>query len=218
MNEDRSATALKARAVVGAGGALLTSLMRSTRWEVEGAERFEALTGKPCVYVLWHGRLLPCSYYHRTRGLATLISQHRDGDYIAGVVERWWGFHAIRGSSSRGGTSALREIVRTLRRGTAVAITPDGPRGPRQKMKTGPLLAAQLAGVPLMPVSAGSRSAWWLGGWDRFLIPKPFSRIRLLYGEPVTVPREAGEREVEAIAAHLEEELNQLTRRADDGR
>jgi len=207
---------VRSRAITSLGGALLTSLLRTARWEIRGVENFIPAGGGTCVFVLWHGRLLPCSFYHRNRGLATLISQHRDGDHIAGVVERWWGFSPIRGSSSRGGTSALREIVRTLRSGKSVAITPDGPRGPRQKIKPGPLIAAQLAGVPVVPVSAGTQSAWWITGWDRFLIPRPFSRIRLIYGEPVTIPREADEKEIERLAAHLEERLNFLTELADE--
>lgn len=209
-------TRLKSRAITTVGGAFLTAMLRTARWEIRGGENYIAAPDGTCVYVLWHGRLLPCSFYHRHHGLATLISQHRDGDHIAGVVERWWGFSAIRGSSSRGGTSAIREIVRTLRRGQSVAITPDGPRGPRQKMKPGPLIAAQLAGVPVIPVSAGASSGWWITGWDRFLIPKPFSRIRLIYGDPVSVPRDADELEIERLAAHLEERLNSLTVLADE--
>jgi lysophospholipid acyltransferase (LPLAT)-like uncharacterized protein len=214
MTSDASG-GLKARAISGVGGALLTSLLRTARWDILNGEGFRRGALDPCVYVLWHGRLLPCSYFHRGQGLATLISQHRDGDYIAGVVERWWGFHAIRGSSSRGGSGALREIVRTLRRGVSVAITPDGPRGPRQKMKHGPLIAAQLAGVPVVPVSAGTPTAWWLGGWDRFMIPRPFSRIRMLFGEPLSVPRDADAAEIERLAKLLEEQLDELTARVD---
>lgn len=208
---------LKVAAVGGLGGGLLTALMNSTRFEVHGREHYDRWWGsrRPVVFCLWHGRLLPCSYYHRGEALGTLISQHRDGDYIAGVVEGWWGFLAARGSSSRGGTGALRQVVRMLKQGTAVAITPDGPRGPRQKMKPGPLLAAQLAGVPLIPVSAGAERGWWVGGWDRFLIPKPFSRVRLIYGEPVTVPRDAGADELERIGTSLERALDELTERAD---
>src|SRR5690606_8758609 len=134
--------------------------------------------GKPAIYLLWHGRLLPCSYYHRHHGLATLISRHRDGDYIAGVVQRW-GFRTIRGSSSRGGAAALLQMERLLRDGVSLAITPDGPRGPRQKMKPGPLYAAQRAGVPVIPVTAGCSRAWWFEGWDRFMVPQPFARIHL---------------------------------------
>lgn len=208
---------LKAEAIVGLGGATLTGLLRTARYEVSGREHYEAWWGvrKPAIFVLWHGRLLPCSYYHRHDGAATLISRHRDGDYIAGVVDRWWGFRPLRGSSSRGGSAALRQIVRVLHGGTAVAITPDGPRGPRQKMKPGPVLAAQMAGVPLIPITAGAARAWWVGGWDRFLVPKPFTRIHLVYGEPVFVSPDAGEEEIQQVQEDLERRLNDLTATAD---
>src|SRR5690606_15378423 len=105
----------------------------------------------PAVYVLWHGRLLSCAYYYRKWRLGTLITRNRDGDYIAGMIARW-GYTVLRGSSSRGGTTALRSIVRMLKAGQGVAVTPDGPRGPRQRMKLGPLQAAQMARVPIIPV------------------------------------------------------------------
>lgn len=210
---------LKTAAISGAGGALLNSLLASTRFEVAGAEHYASTwgVGKPVVFVLWHGRLLPCTYYHRQQKLATLISQHRDGEYITRIVERW-GFEVVRGSSSRGGAQALRQIVRTLRRGTAMAITPDGPRGPREVMKPGALIAAQMAGVPVIPVAAGTPRAWWFGGWDRFLVPKPFARIRMEYGEPFLIPREATEREIEEeFCPEVERRLGALMRRVDGG-
>lgn len=223
MNASGSAPAgrlapLRTRVVSRLGGGLLTGLMRTTRYERTGTEHYDAWigSGRPAIYVLWHGRLLPCSYYHRDHGLATLISRHRDGDYIAGVVERW-GFRLVRGSSSRGGAAALLQMVRLLREGVPLAVTPDGPRGPRQKMKTGPLYAAQRAGVPLIPVTAGSQSAWWVEGWDRFLIPRPFARIRMAYGEPMFVPADAREEEVGRLARSLEERLNALTAQVDAG-
>lgn len=206
----------KLRLGSAAGGALLGGLMSTARWEVRGREHYDAWigSGRAALYVLWHGRLLPCSYFHRHQGLATLISRHRDGDYIARVVERW-GFRAVRGSSSRGGAPALRRMVQLLREGVPLAVTPDGPRGPMRRMKVGPLRAAQLAGVPLVPVTAGADRAWWFGGWDRFLVPQPFARIRLHYGEPLFVPREAAPEEVERLAGVLEARLNRLTERAD---
>lgn len=209
---------LRTRLISTLGGGLLTGLMRTTRYERSGTEHYDAWlgSGRPAIYVLWHGRLLPCSWYHRNRGLATLISRHRDGDYIAGVVERW-GFRAVRGSSSRGGAAALLQMVRLLRDGISLAVTPDGPRGPRQKMKAGPLFAAQRAGVPLIPVTAGTGSAWWFEGWDRFLVPRPYARLRLAYGEPLFVPAEAGAEEVERLAGELEARLNALTERVDGG-
>jgi lysophospholipid acyltransferase (LPLAT)-like uncharacterized protein len=202
----------KARLVSSLGGALITGLMRTTRFEITNGAIYEEWLRprRAAVYVLWHGRLLPCSYYHRNRGLATLISLHRDGDYISGVVEKW-GFQVLRGSSSRGGTKALRQMVRLLRNGVPIAVTPDGPRGPRQEMKLGPILAAQMAGVPVIPVSAGNDRAWWFEGWDRFMVPKPFSRIRLKYGEPVQIPPEADQPALERIAAELQAALNRLT-------
>lgn len=210
---------LKTRAISLGGAAVLNTLLGTIRWERTGTEHYDSHLGRgaACIHVLWHGRLLPCAYYHRDHGLATLISQHRDGDYIAGVVERW-GFHAVRGSSSRGGAAALLQMVRLLRDGVPLAVTPDGPRGPRQKMKPGPLFAAQRAGVPLIPVSAGADRAWWFGGWDRFMVPKPFARIHLAYGEPMFVPPEADAAEVERLAKVLEDRLNALTREVDGHR
>jgi lysophospholipid acyltransferase (LPLAT)-like uncharacterized protein len=211
-NDGAPEVPLKARMISSLGGGLITGLMRTTRFEIENGVIHEEWLRprRAAMYLLWHGRLLPCSYHHRNHGLATLISLHRDGDYISGVVEKW-GFQVLRGSSSRGGTKALRQMVRLLRGGTPIAVTPDGPRGPRQEMKLGPLLAAQMAGVPVIPVSAGTDRAWWFEGWDRFMVPKPFSRIRLKYGEPVRIPPDADQAEVERTAVELQAALNRLT-------
>ena len=207
---------LRDRLLADAGGALLTSLMRTVRYDLRDDRSFREWTGagRPALWVLWHGRLLPCSFWGRGLGLGTLISHHRDGDLIARIVEGW-GFRVVRGSSSRGGAGALRDLVRLLQEGVSVAVTPDGPRGPRQTMKTGPLVAAQLAGVPLLPVSAGGDRAWWFEGWDRFMVPKPFARVRLAYGEPFHVPPEAGEAELEEMAKAIEARLNRLTDEVD---
>ncbi len=208
----------QARVISAVGGGLLTTLMRSTRFETRNDRVYEEWLRpqRAAMYLLWHGRLVPCSYHHRDHGLATLISLHRDGDYIAGVVEGW-GYQVLRGSSSRGGTGALRQMVRLLRAGTPIAVTPDGPRGPRQKMKLGPILAAQMAGVPVITVSAGTDRGWWFEGWDRFLIPKPFSRIRLTYADPVWVPRGLSESELSSFATTIEETLNRQTDEVDRG-
>ncbi|HET8656779.1 MAG TPA: lysophospholipid acyltransferase family protein [Longimicrobiaceae bacterium] len=209
---------LRARLAASVAGGLLTGLMRTTRYEAIDEQHYREWlgSGRTAIYVLWHGRLLPCSYRHRHEGLATLISQHRDGDYIARVVEGW-GFRTVRGSSSRGGGAALRQLVRLLREGTSIAVTPDGPRGPRQKMKLGPLLAARLTGVPMIPVTAGTDRAWWFEGWDRFLVPKPFARFRIAYGAPIFVPRTADEGELERLADEMEARLNALTEVVDGG-
>jgi lysophospholipid acyltransferase (LPLAT)-like uncharacterized protein len=195
---------------VVAGGLLATVRFRS-----EHRDRFDRLAARgPALYALWHGRLLPLTYYHRHRGIAALVSQSADGEYIARMVEGW-GFDTVRGSSSRGGREALREVVRRVRAGQSMAITPDGPRGPRQKVQPGVIIAAQLTGAPILPVVAGCSRAWWPGGWDRFCVPKPFSRVLVLYGEPRFVPRTADEDEIREHAAQLEREMNALIEQVD---
>ena len=213
-----SGTALTRRQSVGAalGGATLDALMRTTSVRTEGEENFRQFwrEKRPVVFTLWHGRLLPCTYHHRHQGVVTLISQHRDGEYINRVVRKW-GYTAVRGSSSRGGLDALRELVRHLKNGRSLAITPDGPRGPREKLKPGPLLAAQLAGAPVIPVASGASRASYFGGWDRFMIPHPFARLQIAYGEPVYVPRRADEAQLQSVAEEVEARLGVLMQRVD---
>jgi lysophospholipid acyltransferase (LPLAT)-like uncharacterized protein len=195
------------------GGPLLTELMKSVRSELVSGAEVETevmMTRRPAIYVIWHGRLLPGAFHYREQRLATLISRNRDGDHIAGVVESW-GFRVIRGSSSRGGAAALRQIVQTLEEGTSVALTPDGPRGPRQQMKLGPLQAARLAGVPLVPATAGAVRAAYFGRWDRFLVPAPFTWVPVALGEPMWVPSDVADDQLEGYRALLEERLNALT-------
>jgi lysophospholipid acyltransferase (LPLAT)-like uncharacterized protein len=202
---------LRFRLAGSVGGCVLDALFRTATFDVIGEENYAPVRdrGTPCFMVIWHGRLLPAGYYHRGRGMVGLISRSEDGEYIARVLRRW-GYDAVRGSSSRGGMPALREIVRLARSGRTIAITPDGPRGPRQKLKPGVLAAARATGLPMVPVAAGADRAWWFESWDRFLVPKPFARIRVAYGSPFEVPRDAGPEEIEAIGRRLEAELNRL--------
>lgn len=203
-------------AIVRGGGLLLDALLGSCRFRVAGTEHYRRYwdAGEPVVFVLWHGRLLPCTYHHRELGLTTLISQHRDGDYIAGIV-RGWGYHPVRGSSSRNATGALRELVRSVRNGSSVAITPDGPRGPRGELKPGAVALAQLTGAPLIPASCSADRAWWFGGWDRFLVPQPFARCTVGFGPPVEVPRDASPSRLEQLRRETQERLHTLTRSLD---
>lgn len=199
-----------------AGSTLLGALHKTARFEVEGAEHYRQFTeaGRPVIFVLWHGRLLPLAYHHRHQDLVALVSRSKDGEYIARVLERW-GFDPVRGSSSRGGGTALRQLVRRARGGRTLTLTPDGPRGPRQRMKPGALIAAQMSGLPLIPVAAGADRGWWFESWDRFLVPKPGARIRVAYGEPYFVPRDADTAALEEHGRTLEAALNRLTEEVD---
>jgi lysophospholipid acyltransferase (LPLAT)-like uncharacterized protein len=139
----------------------------------------------PSVYAFWHRSLLACAYRFRNKGIAILISRSFDGELIARTVELL-GFHAIRGSSSRGGATGLRKMERAFRDGHRCAITADGPRGPAQIAKPGAAQLASLVGAPVGAFYALPERAWQLRTWDRFLIPKPFSRVAVTF--PAIVP------------------------------
>lgn len=198
------------------GKYLLDALLATVRFRVRTPEPHRPLTAHGAViYTLWHGRLLPLTFLHRRQNIATLISQSSDGEYIARVVERW-GYTAVRGSSSRGGSAALREMVKLARTGRSLAITPDGPRGPRQQLKPGVLTLAQLSGQPIIPMSASATRAWWVDArWDLFLVPKPFATVFVRYADPVYVPRDADETATAAIGREVEATLKRLTEETD---
>ena len=204
-------------AVIGTAGRLvLDALMKTVRIEVRDDPAYSALaaTGEPVVYTLWHGRLLPLTWHHRDENIGALISLSKDGEYIARVVQGW-GYRVVRGSTSRGGSRALAEMIRLGRKGHSLAFTPDGPRGPRERMKPGVLVAAMRAGLPIVPLSAACSRGWWFEGWDRFLVPKPFSRLVLSHGAPLRVPAGTDEAGIEKIAAELESRLRLLQGRLD---
>jgi len=198
-----------------AGRAAVDALLATVRYELDEPPAYRALleSGQPILYVLWHGRLLPLTHANRGRGLVTLISLSRDGEYIARIVEGW-DYTVVRGSTSRGGAKALARLVRLARQGRSIAVTPDGPRGPRERMKPGALLLARRAGLPVVPAAAAATRAWWFEGWDRFLVPQPFSRVRIAYGEPMSIEGEdeatleQASREVEARLAALQAQVD----------
>jgi lysophospholipid acyltransferase (LPLAT)-like uncharacterized protein len=154
----------------------------------------------PTVFAFWHRSLLACAYRFRNRQIAILISRSFDGELIARTVELL-GFRAIRGSSSRGGATGLRQMAEAYAAGHRCAITADGPRGPSQVAKPGPAQLAALTGAPWVGAFyAFPLSAWTLKSWDRFLIPKPFSRVLVTF--PAHVPPEQA-----AIQAALDQSV-----------
>lgn len=169
----------------------LVRLLASTwRYRVRGWEHVTAAraSGRPVIYVCWHSRLLPLLYHRRNEGIALLISRHRDGGYLADLSRRL-GYRVVRGSSKRGGEVGLLGLVRHLQGGGEVALTPDGPRGPAERLKPGALAAAQHAEALVIAAGARASRAWWIRSWDRFCVPKPFARVDVAYGPPFTVAR-----------------------------
>ncbi len=139
--------------------------------------------------------------------LAAIISQSRDGDLIAEVVTRLH-FHPIRGSSSKGGKEALEAIVEYLADHPAAVHAVDGPRGPKGIVKAGIIRIAQRSGALIYPVIISTNRAWILKSWDHFLIPKPFSRVTIRWGEPISVPKDLPEAEFESLRQRIEENIN----------
>lgn len=166
--------------------------------------------GKDVVYAIWHSSMLASAYSGRNLGIKVLISHHTDGEYIAQVVKRL-GFSVVRGSTTRGGVNALLDLLKKSQKGTSIAITPDGPRGPRFIVQPGVIFLGQKTGSPIIPVSLGLANYWELPSWDRFRIPKPFSKAIVMYGDPIKIPPEIDKTKIEEYRILLEKTLNELT-------
>ena len=145
--------------------------MRTIRVRFHGYDAFS----DPVVYLFWHNRLFPLIFTHRRRGVVVLVSTHRDGELVAGVL-RIFGFGLARGSATREGSRAVRSAIEGVKRGRSVAITPDGPGGPCYEFKEGAWRLATGLRAPVLYVGVAYSSCWELGSWDRFMLPAPFSR------------------------------------------
>lgn len=212
MSLARSEIGYSIAGVLGQG--LVGSIFSTVRFEVQGAEHLREgrSRGRPVVYMLWHEQLLPLTYFHRDTGAVVLVSEHADGEYITRVIRRL-GYAAVRGSSTRGGVKGLRGLIRAARRGRDLAITPDGPRGPRRQVKPGALLVAQMEDLAIVPVAAGASRGWRFRSWDRFMVPAPMSRIKVAYGPPSWISRDSGERGRTRAATELGGKLAELCAR-----
>jgi lysophospholipid acyltransferase (LPLAT)-like uncharacterized protein len=169
----------------------------------------------PFIWCFWHGRmLLPPKLLPQGHRVHVLISGHRDGRLIAEAIRRLR-LHSVAGSSSRGARGATLTLMRLLRAGDSIGITPDGPRGPRMRAQKGAVALAALSGAPIVPVSISTTRANFSRSWDRFLIPRPFGRAEVRIGEPIWVPKDAGDRVLALARRRLEDELNRLTAEAD---
>ena len=180
------------------------ALVWSLRIQIEDPDRLLVRkSGEPHIFIFWHNRLLlfPLIWKRfllgdRPVGVA-MISASKDGELITRFLSRF-GLVAVRGSANRRGSGALRELAGWIKRGHDIGITPDGSRGPCYEIKPGLVLLAQLSGRPLLPISLEYSRAWRTKSWDRFFIPKPFSKVTFIVGEPLTVRRTANAEEFEA--------------------
>jgi len=170
------------------------------------------------IYAVWHNRLALCLEAYRTyarprsaaRGLAALVSASRDGGFLAAVLE-CYGVRPVRGSSSRRGPQALLELTTWAERGYDLAITPDGPRGPRYVVQDGVISLAQVTGLPIVPASYRLSRFLRLRSWDGFIVPLPFARWEVILGKPLHVPRQVSETEREEFRRELQRRLLEIT-------
>jgi hypothetical protein len=187
------------------------------RWRVIGGEVPQSFwdRGQPFILAFWHGRILMMPYcWRRRQPIKMLISQHRDGQIIARTVSHF-GIETIVGSSSKGGSAALRAMLQSLKNGTCVGITPDGPRGPRMRASDGIAQVARLSGRPVIPCSFSTRRRKILGSWDRFAVALPFSEGVFVWGAPIDVPGNAKAEDLRQARDAIEEELIAITEQAD---
>ena len=198
-------------------GALLIALIGRTLRVESSTEPGGVPAGEaPPAFVIgpfWHRAVIPATWLFRRQGIAVMTSRSFDGEYIARVIERF-GFVAVRGSSSRGGSAALLGMRTALEEGHIAAFTIDGPRGPRFVAKPGPVMLARITGAPIYCFYVACQRPWILRSWDAMMIPRPFSRVHLRWAEPFRVPADAGEAEMKELHQRMQESLERARRDA----
>jgi len=173
----------------GFGLYLFVRLIGATlRFETIGQENLEKIegSGRLPIYAFWHDRIIAGTYFFRNQRIIVLSSQSFDSEYTARCIQRL-GYGIVKGSSSKRAVAGLVGMIRMMKKGYAAAFTLDGPRGPRYEVKMGPVILAQKTGNPLLPFVVECRKSWRLRSWDRLNIPKPFTQVAVIFGEPIYV-------------------------------
>ena len=206
---------LQARLISATGYPVINALASTYRWREEGLAHLDAVkrSGRQPIMAFWHGRILPSTYFFRRRGIVVITSENFDGEWIAGIIERF-GYGTARGSTSRGAVKALVQLKRDMAAGKPAAFTLDGPRGPAKVAQPGAVWLAKATGNPIVPFHIESSRHWTLGSWDRTQIPKPFSDVAIAIGEPIEVAPDADETAMEQARLTLEARLQSLESRA----
>lgn len=185
--------------------------------EFTGREVLDAARRDPGRYILcfWHSRFVLMPYVYPGPRIVVLSSNHADAEALVRILRKF-GIEQARGSTSRGGATGVRQILRKVEDGCDVGLTPDGPRGPRRRVQPGVVAVARFTGLPIIPVAFSARPARRLRTWDGTLLPKLYSKGLFVYGNPIRVPREADDAAQEAHRLALEAELDRITDGADD--
>ena len=206
---------LEAKLIAMAGYRVIVALGSTLRWKTEGLEHLEAIarSGRQPVMAFWHGRILSATYFFRRRGIVVITSENFDGEWIARIIERF-GYGTARGSTSYGARKGMLRLVRAMRQGRPAGFTLDGPRGPAMVAQPGAVWLARATGNPVLPFHLEASRHWSMRSWDRTQIPTPFSTVALVVGEPMAVPADAQDEELERWRVELERRLSALERQA----
>ena len=193
--------------------AFARAVCTTVRWRVHGLQNVE---DADCGVLLciWHGRTFLPANLMRNRGIWALFSLSNDGEAQSRIFSLL-GYRVIRGSTGRGGERAAIEAIRVLRKGDMLAITPDGPRGPAGVVQGGVLLMAKKSGAAMVPMGVSAKPRWQIKTWDRYLVPVPFCKASIRFGEPIWFSKDATDEEMECVRQKLTEAMNRLQDEAD---
>jgi lysophospholipid acyltransferase (LPLAT)-like uncharacterized protein len=173
----------------------------------EGAQ--EKIDQRPLIASFWHASIIPATYMCRNLGVRVMSSNSYDGEYMGRIIRKF-GFVAVKGSSSRNAVRALLGLRRALQDGWTVAFSIDGPRGPRYKVKPGPVALARSSAVPMTTFHMAVDKAWVLNTWDRLIIPKPFSRVLMRIGKLIPVPPDTSDEDLGRYEQELQDSLDRI--------
>lgn len=194
---------------------LITALCKSLKVIKQNYEVVEVLNKKKQNYVLafWHGTMILPWYLHRSPEFAALTSKSKDGDLLAKILKKW-NYQVVRGSSSTGGDVAIGIMVDYAKNKYSIAITPDGPRGPKQKFKAGAVITAKKSNIPIVLAGVGFKKKKSLNNWDMFEVPYLFTAAKIIYSEPIYIESNLSYEETSAVILKCDEELNRLQQSA----
>jgi hypothetical protein len=196
--------------IIAAGYGFIRLIGPTLRVSISYEEGAQPTVGqRPLILSFWHACIIPATYLFRNVGIRVMSSNSYDGEYMGRIIHKF-GFVAVKGSSSRNAVRALLGLRRALQQGWAVAFSLDGPRGPRYKVKPGPVALARSSGVPLSTFHIAVEHAWVLNTWDRLIIPKPFSRVLMRFGKLIPVPADASDEDLERYQQQLQDSLDRV--------
>lgn len=198
--------------LISLGYLIIKGYSSTFRYEEYGVENLNLTKGKKIVFAIWHGQLFPFVYLYRRKNIITIVSESKDGEIAAKLLNKF-GFYTSRGSSSRNGTKAIISCKRIMaKKNLSAAITIDGPKGPRLVAKPGAIFLAKITDQTIIPVVCHAKKVFKFNSWDRFIVPYPFSKIKVFYDKPIIVDKNISKESIDSSLEELQKRMLELTR------